>query len=107
VFDFFVLAGDANRDRGVTLADFNILAGNFGLSPRRFSEGDFNYTTLVDLADFNIVAGQFGTFLGAPALPRNPGSDGALQQPRSIFADALIDAGRAPDDHDWTAELLS
>ena len=32
IFDFFVLAGDANRDRQVNLLDFNILAANFGQS---------------------------------------------------------------------------
>jgi hypothetical protein len=64
--DFFVFAGDANRNRTVNLADFNILASNFGHSPRTFSQGDFNYDGIVNLADFNLLASRFGTSLGAP-----------------------------------------
>jgi hypothetical protein len=63
-FDFFVLAGDANRDRSVNLLDFNILAQNFGQSPRTFSQGDFNYDGTVDLLDFNILANKFGQSVG-------------------------------------------
>jgi hypothetical protein len=62
-FDFFVLGGDANQDRLVNLADFNILAPNFGQSPRSFSQGDFNYDGLVNLADFNLLASRFGQSL--------------------------------------------
>jgi hypothetical protein len=50
----------------VNLADFNILASNFGHSPRTFSQGDFNYDGIVNLADFNLLASRFGTSLGAP-----------------------------------------
>jgi N-acetylneuraminic acid mutarotase len=64
--DFFVLAGDANRDRQVNLADFNILAANFGQGPRTFSQGDFNYDTVVNLDDFNVLASRFGAAV-APA----------------------------------------
>ncbi len=64
VLDFFALGGDANHDGRVNLADFNILASNFGGSNRRFSQGDFNYDTRVNLADFNIFAGRFGAVAG-------------------------------------------
>ena len=40
----------ANRDRRVNLADFNILAGNFGQPNRIFSQGDFNYDINRNLA---------------------------------------------------------
>jgi hypothetical protein len=63
VFDFFFLRGDTNHDGQVNLADFNILASNFGQSPRTFSQGDFNYDGIVNLADFNILASRFGTGL--------------------------------------------
>ena len=58
---FFFLRGDANRDAIVNLGDFNILATNFGFSPRNFFQADFNYDTIVNLADFNILASRFGT----------------------------------------------
>ena len=62
-FDFFVLAGDANRDSRVNLLDFNVLAGNFNQAGRTFSQGDFNYDGNVNLLDFNILAGRFNTAL--------------------------------------------
>ncbi len=68
VFDFFVLSGDANRTRTVNLDDFNILAANFGQSPRDFTQGDFNYDGVVNLSDFDILAGQFGTMLDSAPL---------------------------------------
>ncbi|MEL7237595.1 MAG: dockerin type I domain-containing protein [Planctomycetota bacterium] len=61
VLDFFVLAGDANRDRVVNLQDFLILRGNFNGSESVFSEGDFNYDGSVDLADFLILRSNFNT----------------------------------------------
>ncbi len=63
VKEFFFLAGDFNHDGRVNLADFNILAGSFGQSNRKFSQGDANYDGVVNLADFNILAGRFGTSL--------------------------------------------
>jgi hypothetical protein len=67
IFDFFFLLGDANRDARVNLLDFNIVAANFGQSPRDFSQGDFNYDTIVNLADFNILASRFGMALAPQA----------------------------------------
>jgi hypothetical protein len=66
VFDFFFLNGDANHDGRVNLLDFNILAANFGQSPRDFSQGDFNYDGTINLNDFNALAGNFGHAVAAP-----------------------------------------
>jgi len=71
-FDFFVLAGDANRDRRVDTVDFNILAANFAQSERTFSQGDFNYDGKVDTVDFNILASRFATELAPPAALNQP-----------------------------------
>ena len=59
---FFVLAGDANRDRTVDLADFVILRNNFG-SGTLFSQADFSYDDQVDLDDFVILRNNFGATL--------------------------------------------
>ena len=59
-FEFTFLRGDANGDGAVNLGDFNILAANFGQSPRDFTQGDFDYSGTVNLADFNILASRFG-----------------------------------------------
>jgi hypothetical protein len=64
--NFFFLQGDANHDRRVNLADFNILAGNFGGTNKTFSQGDYNYDGRVNLQDFNILAGRFGNVLAGP-----------------------------------------
>jgi hypothetical protein len=85
---FFVLAGDANRDRVVNLQDFNILASNFGQSNRTFSQGDFNYDSVVNLLDFNILASRFGMALAPGALS---GMSIALNGKSSRLIDALRD----------------
>ncbi len=66
-FEFFFLLGDADHNRVVNLLDFNILAANFGQSPRDFTQADFNYDTVVNLSDFNILAARFGTSVAPPA----------------------------------------
>lgn len=78
---FFVLGGDANRDRKTTTLDFNLLAGNFGQSGKTFSQGNLDYdgAGLVDSVDFAVFVGNYGLTLPAPAasvftaiLPSNP-----------------------------------
>jgi hypothetical protein len=67
--EFFFLMADANRDKAVNLADFNILAGHFGQTTPLFALGNFNYIdSTVNLADFNLLAGRFGVVLAAPAV---------------------------------------
>jgi hypothetical protein len=46
----------------VNLADFNLLAANFGQTGRNFAQGNFNYDAggLVNLQDFNLLASRFG-----------------------------------------------
>jgi hypothetical protein len=71
-FNFFSLAGDANHDRIVNLADFNILASFFGQSNGTFSQGDFNYDTVVNLLDFNILASRFGSTVAPEETTSSP-----------------------------------
>jgi len=54
------IAGDANSDGIVGLADHNILASNFGRTGATFSQGDFNGDRIVNLLDFNIFGANFG-----------------------------------------------
>jgi hypothetical protein len=68
VFDFYYMLGDANQDGRVNLRDFNILAANFGLAGRDFTQGDFNYDGLVDMEDFNLLAVRFGAELPPATL---------------------------------------
>jgi hypothetical protein len=64
-FDFFTLAGDANRDRRVDFHDLLLLARNYNQSGRTFSEGNFDYSTdgLVNFSDFLILARNYNVTL--------------------------------------------
>jgi endonuclease/exonuclease/phosphatase family metal-dependent hydrolase len=63
------IAGDANLDDSVSLLDFNILAGNFGLGTgATWQLGDFNGDQLVNLLDFNLLAANFGLSAGADGV---------------------------------------
>lgn len=66
VHDFYILAGDANRDRKVDFFDFLILRSNYGKSDKLFSEGDFNYDRQVDFFDFLILRGNYNVTLPPP-----------------------------------------
>jgi parallel beta-helix repeat protein/predicted outer membrane repeat protein len=71
-FDFFVLAGDANRDRTVDINDLAILAMNWQGSGKVFSQGDFNYDGKVDAKDLGILSANWQKNLPAPAAPGQP-----------------------------------
>jgi hypothetical protein len=67
VLEFFVLGGDANRDRAVNQLDLEILTMNWQQSPATFSQGDFSYDGRVDSRDLLILAGNWQKVLSAPA----------------------------------------
>jgi hypothetical protein len=77
--------GDANLSGNVNSDDFNLLATNFGLSGKRWSQGNFNFDPagLVNSDDFNLLATNFGLALAATSR--------ILRQPGPL-ADRLIDA---------------
>jgi hypothetical protein len=59
-----LLAGDANDDNQVTLADFSILAGSFNLSSGMMGydpRADLNGDGAVTLTDFSLLSGNFNT----------------------------------------------
>ncbi len=93
--DFFVLAGDANRDERVNLADFNILAANVGQSDRTFAQGDFNYDGLVNLADFNLLASRFGQALAPDGQVTRSG-----ERPPALGGESASARQRFDDDDD-------
>jgi hypothetical protein len=66
------LLGDANLDQQVGLADFNILAANFGGASGIWVTGDFSGDGLINLTDFNLLAGHFGmTALATAPTPED------------------------------------
>jgi hypothetical protein len=62
---YVFLAGDANHDAKVDIADLGILATNWQQSPRTFSKGDFNFDGSVDIADLGILATNWQKNIGA------------------------------------------
>jgi len=56
------VAGDANNDGVVDVADLGILAGNYGSSGLDISwaQADFNLDETVDVSDLGILAGNYG-----------------------------------------------
>jgi hypothetical protein len=64
-FDFFVLAGDANRDRAVNFDDLLVLAKNYNRSGTTFDQGDFNYDGTVNFDDLLILAKNYNRTLPA------------------------------------------
>jgi predicted outer membrane repeat protein len=67
--NFFVLGGDANRDRKVDINDLAILAANWKGTGKVFGLGDFNYDGKVDAADLGILSTHW-----QQALPPPPAS---------------------------------
>jgi hypothetical protein len=64
--DYFVLAGDANRDRRVDFGDLVVLAQNYNTAGKTFAQGDFNYDDHVNFNDLVILAQRYNKSLPAP-----------------------------------------
>ena len=65
----YTLYGDTDLDRGVSINDFNHLAGNFGVATNKtWFDGDADYDGGVSINDFNLLAGNFGKTLSIAAL---------------------------------------
>jgi uncharacterized delta-60 repeat protein len=75
--DFFILSGDANRDRKIDAIDLGILSTNWQGSGKTFSQGDFNYDGVVDIRDLYILASKWQETLPPPPPTTAPVSGGA------------------------------
>ena len=84
----FTFYGDANLDGSTNLNDFNVLAGNFGQTGRRWVRGDNDYNLTINLADFNRLAAGFG---GSGLAP--DGANFGRAPATSRIADELFDGG--------------
>jgi GH18 family chitinase len=78
VANFFVLAGDANRDRTVGFDDLVPLAQNYNGTGKTFAQGDFDYDSDVDFQDLVILSQQYSKTLAAVALISLPFSNTAI-----------------------------
>jgi hypothetical protein len=82
--DFFILTGDLNGDRQVSIADFITLASNLGKSPATWSDGDLNFDNSVTISDFIDLSSHFGQSLAAPAQPALSMSIDSVSSLRSL-----------------------
>lgn len=72
--------GDADINRSVDIDDFGVLAANFNLTGKKWTEGDFNGDEAVNIDDFGLLASNFNQIAG-PVSPRGaavPEPAGAL-----------------------------
>jgi hypothetical protein len=83
-FTFFFLNGDADHDRDVDVNDLGILATNWQLSGRTFSQGDFDYSGTVDVNDLGILASHWQQTLAASPAPFASAVRSAQRSPRMI-----------------------
>jgi hypothetical protein len=68
--DFFILSGDANRDRAVDFNDLVLLAQNYNSTGGKlWTDGDFTGDGNVDFNDLVVLAQRYNTSLPAPAPP--------------------------------------
>ena len=78
------LAGDANGDGSVTIADFAILRANFGTSGSSFEMGDFNEDGSVTIADFAILRANFGTTVSSAELAEADAWAASVPEPAAL-----------------------
>ena len=78
------LAGDANGDGSVTIADFAILRANFGTSDSSFSMGDFNEDGSVTIADFAILRANFGSSVSSAELAEADAWAASVPEPAAL-----------------------
>jgi hypothetical protein len=98
VLDFFVLNGDLNRDRQVSISDFIDLAANFGSTSAIWTQGDLNYDGQVTISDFIDFASNYGA-----TLPPPPAGLAAAPAEISIVSTDSSNASVLDDDDDRVA----
>jgi len=70
--DFFILAGDADRDRNVGFADLVAVGQNYGTSGKTWAQGDFTNDGSVDFADLVVLAQNYGKSVPLPQVAPAP-----------------------------------
>jgi hypothetical protein len=65
-FDFFVLAGDVNRDRAVNFDDLLVLAKNYNGTGKAWADGDLTGDGVVNFDDLLVLAKAYNNVLPAP-----------------------------------------
>ncbi len=91
VFDFFVLGGDANRDRRVDFADLVKLAQSYDTpSGKTWADGDFTGDGAVDFNDLVVLAQRYDTALDHPPAAADTAAFAAAPTPATTPAPAPV-----------------
>lgn len=96
-FDFFVLAGDVNRDRTVGFSDLLKVAQNYGKAGVGYGGGDLDGDGLVGFSDLLLVAQKYGATLPAPTAAAVPIPVMAVSVPATTTPSASATVGVAPE----------
>ncbi|MDB5318904.1 MAG: Cna B-type [Phycisphaerales bacterium] len=94
-YDFFILAGDVNRDRAVDFLDLAALAQNYNSTGKTWAQGDFNGDGNVDFLDLARLAQRYNSALPAPsvsAAPAGPVSVSSAPMPSLASVIAQLNA---------------
>lgn len=91
-FDFFVLAGDMNRNRTVDFSDLLVLAQNYGSTGKRFSEGNLTYDAngVVSFDDLLLLSQNYGLTIAPLSALYSPATP-ASAKPKRSAGSALIE----------------
>jgi hypothetical protein len=96
-YDFFVLAGDVNRDRQVSFVDLITVAANFGKTGATAAEGDLNGDGQISFVDLIQVSSKFGNLLPPiPVAAPAPLAAAASAAPRQVKAKTIAAKKPAP-----------
>ena len=115
-FDFFVMAGDANRDRKINIADFLRIDRGSARGLTGFGNGDFDQSGEIDGADYFIIDQAYLDFISRNPSPSSPSSSPPSPAP-SLAEEVGHIAGMNPSpypfllsrpaDEDEEADLLA
>jgi hypothetical protein len=95
-FDFFVLPGDANRDRKVDFKDLVAVAQNYNTGGgKSYGQGDFNNDGSVNFADLVILAQNYNATLPAAGASTGLVSSAAVQSPVKAVFNTAIPIGKS------------
>ena len=95
-FDFFVLPGDANRDRKVDFNDLVKVAQNYNTGGgKTYGQGDFNNDGIVNFSDLVVLAQNYNATLPAPGASVTLVSEpAAAQSPVKAVFNSNIQIGK-------------
>jgi cyclophilin family peptidyl-prolyl cis-trans isomerase len=96
VFDFWVLAADANRDRAVDFKDLVIVAQNYGGTGKTWASGDFTGDGAVDFNDLVQLAQNYNTTLSPPAAAAPVAWAEESETARAVFSTGPVVRQAAP-----------